>query len=190
VDGEWFGWGMKFILFIFTTLFLTCGLSALDFQETKKLAEGGDASAQYNLGTMYFNGAGVPQDYKEGVKWYKMAAEQGNALAQCALGVIYGYNGNGVSKDWKEAVKWYRMSAKQGNARAQYHLGIRYFSGSGVPKDYKQAYAWYSIAKTNGNEDAGENLDLLTKEMTKDQIADAQSLSTEIYNRIEANRKD
>lgn len=50
MDGEWFGWGMKFILFVFANLCLTCGLSALDFQETKKLAEGGDALAQFNLG--------------------------------------------------------------------------------------------------------------------------------------------
>ena len=37
---------------------------------------------------------------------------------------------------------------------------------------------------------AQKNWDIITKVMTKEQIAEAQSLSTEIYNRIEANKKD
>ena len=35
------------------------------FAEFKILAEQGIVGAQFNLGTMYFNGQGVPQDYKE-----------------------------------------------------------------------------------------------------------------------------
>ena len=41
------------------------------------LAEQGDAQAQFTLGAMYYNGRGVPQDYKQAVKWYRLAAEQG-----------------------------------------------------------------------------------------------------------------
>ena len=55
-------------------------------------AEKGDASAQDNLGIMYKNGQGVPQDDKEAVKWYRMAAEQEDARAQTTLGVRY-FNG-------------------------------------------------------------------------------------------------
>ena len=33
----------------------------------------------YNLGLMYDSGEGVPEDDKEAVKWYRLAAEQGNA---------------------------------------------------------------------------------------------------------------
>ena len=43
-------------------------------------AEQGEASAQYNLGFMYNNGEGVPQDDKTAVKWYTLAAEQGKPL--------------------------------------------------------------------------------------------------------------
>ena len=32
------------------------------------LAEQGDADAQFNLGTMYYGGEGVPQDYAEAIK--------------------------------------------------------------------------------------------------------------------------
>ena len=49
------------------------------------------------------NGYGVPQDYAEAVKWYRLAAEQGYARAQYNLGVMYD-NGRGVLKTSKEAV--------------------------------------------------------------------------------------
>jgi len=47
----------------------------------RKAAEQGDAEAQYNLGVRYANGEGVPEDYKEAVKWFRKAAEQGFAAA-------------------------------------------------------------------------------------------------------------
>lgn len=40
-------------------------------------------------------GQGVPQDDMEAVKWYRMAAVQGNALSQSNLGMMY-WNGMGV----------------------------------------------------------------------------------------------
>jgi TPR repeat protein len=49
--------------------------------ETRIKAEHGDAEAQYNLGILYHDGQGVPRDDAEAVKWYRKAAEQGNALA-------------------------------------------------------------------------------------------------------------
>jgi TPR repeat protein len=180
---------MKSISFIFAYLFLTCGLSALDFQETKKLAEGGSGLAQYSLGVMYANGDGVPQDYKEAMKWYRKSADQGNANAQFSLGVMYD-KGEGVPQDYKEAVRWYRMSAEQGKAIAQRNLGLMYFQGVGVIEDYITSYAWISVAKANGHEKAAGGLDLVRKYMSKDQIAEGQKLAREIFNRTEANRKD
>ena len=41
---------------------------------------------------------GVPQDYSTAVKWYSLAAEQGDADAQTNLGVMYA-NGEGVLQD-------------------------------------------------------------------------------------------
>ena len=60
--------------------------------------------AHYNLGVMYYNGMDCPQDYKEAVKWYTKAAEQGNAKAHYNFGVMY-ENGQGVPEDDKEVVK-------------------------------------------------------------------------------------
>ena len=46
---------------------------------------------------------------------YQKAAEQGNAAAQCKLGVCYD-NGTGVEKDEQKAVEWYQKAAEQGYA--------------------------------------------------------------------------
>ncbi len=48
---------------------------ATALREMQLLAEQGNASAQFNLGFMYNKGQGVPQDYTEAVKWYRLAAD-------------------------------------------------------------------------------------------------------------------
>ena len=40
----------------------------------RKGADQGDASAQFNLGNMYANGQGVPQDFSEAYVWYSLSA--------------------------------------------------------------------------------------------------------------------
>ena len=62
---------------------------ATALKEGQPLAEQGNATAQSNLGVMYYNGKGVIQDYAEAFKWYRLAAEQGYATAQSNLGVMY-----------------------------------------------------------------------------------------------------
>ena len=129
----------------------------IEFQETKRLAEGGDKIAQFNLGVMYGNGKGVPQDYKLAVKWYTKAAEQGDAKTQFNLGLMYD-NGKGVPQDYKLAVKWYTMSAEQGNAEAQSNLGINYAKGEGVAQDDNLAAKWFRMSAEQGNNEAQYNL--------------------------------
>ena len=54
-------------------------------EQVRARADQGDAAAQINLGAMYAAGAGVPQDDREAVRWYRLAADQGLAEAQSAL---------------------------------------------------------------------------------------------------------
>ena len=67
---------------------------------------------------MYRDGRGVPKDIEETVRLYRLAAEQGSALAQIILGHMY-EQGLGVPTDNKEAVRWYRLAAEQGNTSAE-----------------------------------------------------------------------
>ena len=147
-------------------------------QEFKKAAEQGNAKAQNNLGTMYDNGRGVIQDDKEAVKLYRLAAEQGIAYAQINLGLMYA-NGEGVLQDDKEAVKWYRLAAEQGNADGQFYLGVMYGLGKGVVQDNVYRYMWFNIAASEGNQIARAYKDIIAKEMTPSQIAEAQKLARE-----------
>ena len=83
----------------------------------KELAEQGHVRSQYNLGVRYARGEGVIQDYKEAVKWFRLAAEQGDAQAQYKVGRSYAI-GEGVFQNAEEAVKWFRLAAEQGHATA------------------------------------------------------------------------
>jgi hypothetical protein len=124
-----------------------------DFQTAlrliRPLAEQGDVTAQYNLGTMYYRGDGVPQDYKEAAKWYRKAAEQGYAVAESDLGAMY-TDGRGVPRDYAVAAEWYGRAARRGHANAQYNLGNSYYLGKGVPQDFAVAVQWYRRAAEQG----------------------------------------
>ena len=108
------------------------------------------------------------------------AAKQGEAYAQYNLGVMYAF-AYGVPENDAEAVKWYRKAADQGHANAQSNLGVMYYGGDGVPENNIRAYVWLSMAKTQGNAGATENLEILKPQMTKQQIAEAQTLATKCY---------
>jgi uncharacterized protein len=54
-------------------------------------------------------------------RWYRKSADQGQAIAQSELGVLYA-RGQGVNKDLTEAAKWWRKAADQGSAEAKENL--------------------------------------------------------------------
>ena len=108
---------MKKILFLIGVMF-SAFIAKGDVAELRKVAEQGDAQAQFRLGVCYAKGDGVAEDLREAVKWFRKAAEQGDAKGQFNLGNCYA-NGDGVAEDQREAVKWYRKAAEQGDALAQ-----------------------------------------------------------------------
>lgn len=91
------------------------------YDEWRPLAELGDAEAQYNLGVMYDEGAGVDHDLARAAAWYRKAAEQGFLDAQTNLGLMY-YHGQGVPRNYREALKWFRLAAEQGDQEASTFL--------------------------------------------------------------------
>ena len=92
-------------------------------------------------------------DYTKAVKYFRKAAEQGDAEAQYNLALSY-YNGQGVTKSYPNAVKWYRKAAEQGDAKAQFNLALCYGKGDGVPKSYTEAVKWLKKAAAQGHSDA------------------------------------
>ena len=125
---------------------ILAGQTAVEALQAKAMQ--GDASAQYNLG-IYARGQGVPQNFAEAAKWFRMVAEQGDTNAQYNLGGIYA-RGQGVLQNFAEAAKWFRMAAERGLAPAQYLLGGMYDNGEGVPHDHAEAAKWFRMAAEQG----------------------------------------
>ena len=84
-------------------------------------------------------------------------AEQGDARAQCQIGIRY-RDGNNVAQNQEKAVKWFRKSAEQGNNYSQCEMGIYYLYGKGVKQDYIEAAKWLERAARQGNSCAQFNL--------------------------------
>jgi TPR repeat protein len=135
-----------------------------------------------NLQNDQKKGWGVTQDHDEAVKWYRRAADQGDANPQVNLGVMYD-NGEGVTQDYAEALKWYRKAAEQGNATGQYNLGVMYHDGKGVAQDLIQAHKWFSLSaagsKGQGQEKAAALRDAIATKLTPEQIAESLRLANE-----------
>ena len=139
--------------------------------------------AQNNLGVIYANGQGVPQDYAAAVSWYRKAADQGHAIAQNNLGSMYRI-GQGVPQDYAAAVSWYQKAADQEHASALGNLGFMYFNGQGVPQDLVQAHKWFSLGASRATgadvrEQGTNNRDIVAARMTPKKIAEAQRLVRE-----------
>jgi len=89
------------------------------------------------------------EDYATAVREWQPLAEQGDALAQFNLGILY-HKGRGVPQDDAQARKWYAKAAAQGLVKAQFSLGTLYFNGEGGSKDYQQALHWFREAADHG----------------------------------------
>ena len=169
---------MKFIIILL--LLPVLAFAQEDFIFTMVEAEQGVAEAQYNLGVMYSNGTGVPENDAEALKWYRLAAAQGLARAQSNLGFMYD-NGEGVPENDAEAVKWYRLAAAQGLALAQYNLGVMYGNGTGVPQNFARAYLWFSMAAALGQEGARGKRDQASAQLTVGARNEAQQQATRCF---------
>jgi TPR repeat protein len=124
-------------------------------------------------------------DYATELQILRRLAEQGNALAQLGLGLMYA-KGQGVPQDYAQAFVWYRKAADQGDGRAQLGLGVMYANGKGVPQDYVRAHMWFNIAAgAQGASDAWVRdlsvkwRDLVATRMTPAQIAEARRMASE-----------
>lgn len=130
-------------------------------------AEHGYPPAQEMIGHMYNNGYHkiyvkhpfgnyinntIPQNKKNAVLWFSMAAEQGDASAQASLASCY-LGGDGVSQCYEKALSLYTKSALQGEARAQVALGNCYAEGKGVPLNWEIAVQWFLKAAEQGEDE-------------------------------------
>jgi len=151
-------------------------------KEWKPMAERGDARAQFSLGVMYDTGAGVSKDNKEAARWFRLAADQGNADAKEMLNLGYAERATTASsnsrpesgvgreeyelgqteyqnKNYRDAFNHYRKAAEAGLVDAQTMVGYLYLNGQGewgVTGDFanKEALKWFQLAANQGSASA------------------------------------
>jgi len=142
-------------------------LTAKKLEQLTILAISGDSDAQVRLGDAYAtsdtaetlinrdvaDNDEVINAAEEAHRWYQLAANQGNHIAQFKLGLQY-FHGKGTDKNYTMAREWWLESATQGSADAQQKLGYLYSEGLGVERDYNRAISWYSRAGHLGHAEA------------------------------------
>ena len=149
-------------------------------REVLRLAEGGDAVAQANMGLAYLQGVGVAADPVKSTEWLAKSAAQGYVRAMNGMGQAY-MEGRGVERDLAKAWEWFEKGASAGCAVATYNaartifddkekfplllkaaeagfplaccsVGRAYLYGEGVESDQTKAYHWFRLAWEKGVE--------------------------------------
>lgn len=129
-------------------------------------AKAGDAAAMNEVGTWYYNGKHVNQDYAQAYEWWKKASLKSDTKAIANLGLCYQL-GRGVERDSIDAVRLYEKSIKDGNmallsqrsdnadksAFDAMLAGDCYEDGIGVAKDFSRAADFYAKAASKGSVD-------------------------------------
>ena len=113
-------------------------------------AQKGDVAGQANIAEFYMEGKGIEKNEEEALKWYRKAAEQGDADSEYAIGQYYECDRN----DIKLAIEWYKKAAEQGHVDAQIKMKNCYGSGKGLKKDLTQAFEWAEKAAEQGDAQA------------------------------------
>jgi TPR repeat protein len=125
----------------------------LPVSEVTAIAEKGSSLAQRTLGIWYATGKlwyadsePVVRDPDQSAKWFKLAAEKNDAVAENGLGIAYLY-GLGVPKDPATAIKWFRNSSEAGCPAARINLGCCLLFGmEGTPVNRDEGIRWLKAA--------------------------------------------
>jgi TPR repeat protein len=155
---------------------------ALDFQKTPPFTRTTIEAfrmvrlASERLGYLYSGVAGIPINDQEASRWFLGAAAMGSADAQRSM-AFRCRDGLGVPKSLPGMARWFLRAAEQGDVQSQYMLGTALYVGKGVPQDFLHAHMWLNLAAASGNSQAASLRDGVAKEMSAEQIGEAQALA-------------
>jgi hypothetical protein len=122
-----------------------------DFQ--MKLAQKGNAEAQFKIGEMYETGFGTTKDMKLAKEWISKAAAQGNERAKFKL-LYWDMKKNGLTKGNKAEFKNLNDKANSEDPGAEFYLGKIYAEGAGVRVNRTKALDLYNKATLKGSIEA------------------------------------
>jgi TPR repeat protein len=108
----------------------------------RKAGELGHLLAQKELGDEYRD----MDDHPESLRWYRSAAEQGDAESAYRLGSKLRWGGDGITVDEQEAAKWIIFAADKGYADAYFSAAWILHSGFGVERSDEKSVTLYRLA--------------------------------------------
>lgn len=163
----------RLILFISLSFILPVGAHALElsdqsnnvFKFQQKLANKGNARAQYKLACMYETGTGVERDIEQAKQWYNQAATAGIKSASDRMTYLsVKQRGYDKTKDsaWLEGVK---KDAGESKGDAMFLLAQLYREGIGVKKDLNKAIEILDQVSLLGAADVEDEMALIQKEV-------------------------
>lgn len=121
----------------------------------ERAAQAGHAGAQVRYGYILDKA----EENEEAMKYYRLAAEAGDAEGAYSLGTMYA-NGDGVERDYAQARSWYEQAAENGHVEALETLGIAHHEGAlGLDKDPEYGRQLLQRAADIGSENARQLLD-------------------------------
>lgn len=105
----------------------------------------GNPDAKFYLGSIYYIGKGLKQDYSKAIDLFKEASERGNIAATFNLGIIYA-KGRGVEIDEKKAFEYYKRAAFGGLPQAQYNYALWLREGRVEDPKPVEAMEWFKVS--------------------------------------------
>lgn len=131
------------------------------WQWFRKVAESGDASAQYDYAIRIMElglHADSDANEKEAFSWFLKAAEAGNTDAMASVAHCY-RTGMGAAENLSKAVEWYQKAAEKKHPAALLALGELSEDGlGGLEKSLANAVYFFQLAAELGSEEARFNL--------------------------------
>lgn len=111
----------------------------------KEAADAGMAGGQYMFAQLHLNDQNPFTDYKTGLKYMKMAANNGNIKAQSYCAHHYERG-----KNYNKAFIYYKKCADNDDPNAQYKVGYWYASGCGTDRDLDLSFDYIQKAADQG----------------------------------------
>jgi TPR repeat protein len=125
--------------------------TTLAFKLLEKSATAGSTKSCLLLGVWNYEGTCCKINEEEALKWYKKAADNGNAVGTKLIGDFYTLGKGGLKSSYELGMKYYKIAASKGNTDAQYAISIMYRNGMGVKPNISESLTWAKLAAKNGN---------------------------------------
>jgi TPR repeat protein len=120
------------------------------FDDLKAQADAGNGYMQFALGTLYDPNFKLSKlfspDMPTAMRYYRLAADQGDVVAESNFGYYTATGNSGVPRDPATGFSWVLKAANSNYALAKRQAGVMYRDGIGVAADRTSALSWFQKA--------------------------------------------